>query len=346
MYRNFISRYFCRLGKTLNEVLICSPQKYSSQTYTTQASHTSGGHEQNSDYFLSKALHDINLETVFQDENIVAINKPQGVSVNGSVYGKSIVDMLPLLANKYGCKDGDLEVGIGVKSFYSGLIVLSKSKKVKEALQKSTRRDAATRNPYLSYLAITNGVPECDNRTKHLQYLERVYLHNTQMSTVIEKCQNKRKANTACSVNYVVDPLVVNTETGAALVKVLIDKDKWDAVPCMLSHHLSPILGDEIYSRRVSSLIGTRMAVPPHSAPPGPQSLPEEIKIQIKDQELLDGGNRRLMLHRYQMHLTQVPNKHAKPLTLTAKPPLLFIETLKHLGLYKEDLFDTQIGPF
>ena len=45
-----------------------------------------------------------------------------------------------------------------------------------------------------------------------------------QSTVVDEKCRNKRKANTAILVNYVVDPLVVNTKTGAALVKIIIDK--------------------------------------------------------------------------------------------------------------------------
>ena len=72
MFRHFSSKHFCSFGKTLNEAFICSPQKYSSQTYTTQASHTSRDDEQKSDYFLSKALHEINLETVFQDGKLIS----------------------------------------------------------------------------------------------------------------------------------------------------------------------------------------------------------------------------------------------------------------------------------
>ncbi|XP_012943098.1 mitochondrial mRNA pseudouridine synthase RPUSD3 [Aplysia californica] len=304
---------------------------------------------------LSGSDSNISCQVIYEDENVLALNKPQYFSVygksnyaeeerkdskdNADTATESVSQLLPDLAVNFGCSD--LEIGLSLKSFYSGVVLLSKTSESKASLDKFLSKAAAQKVLFMSYLAITVGIPQCVYGVPLHSCVARESLHGLEMSVIHEKgSQSARKDGKMMLLPHTVEPLAINSDLGAALVRVTVNKDKWGALEAILSYYLSPVLGDTKYSARTHTVMGAPFPTSPLAAPPGPQRLPAKLQACLtSDLSLSPVDRSRLFLHRHQVNLTQFPRRAAAPLAITATPPSHFLSTLKCLGLFSEKLF-------
>ncbi|CAL1534533.1 unnamed protein product [Lymnaea stagnalis] len=295
---------------------------------------------------------DIYSKIIFASDNIVAINKPCGISVYGkrqastsdvgeesNKLSSTIHQYLPYLSQKLQCPE--IEVGLSLKSFYSGVMLLCKSQETKKKFEKCIACAAAQKEPFMSYLVITLGVPVCPHNVPLEAYISREFLHNRELSTVSPKdIHSARKEGSMILVNFSVKPLVVNKDTATSLVEVSINKDRWEAVEVLMSHYLSPVLGDHIYSSRTYSVMGVPFSASPYSVPPSTQKVPPQILEALahnghfsKDEPLP------LFMHRYKVTLKRFPVKKSPPLVITGAPQKEYMHALRCLGLYDPSMF-------
>ncbi|CAG5118029.1 unnamed protein product [Candidula unifasciata] len=291
-------------------------------------------------------LENINKKIIFVNDDIVAINKPYGLSVFGSSPpsvnsdkpATTFVGMLSHLKDKLNCSY--LDVGLSLKSFYSGLVILCKNKNSKKQMEKVLAGAQAQKIQFKTYLVITVGVPQCSHGVDLTANIAREHLHNREMSTVSDKyIHTAAKEGTMMQTHFNVQPLAVNSSVGAALVQVTINKDKWEAVEVIMSHYLSPVLGDHIYSRRTQLIRGIPFAASAHASLPGPQILPQTIVEALQSREDCVEKDLPLFVHCHKVVLNKFPTKSSPPLIITAPPQEEFLTTLKCLGLYQEGMF-------
>uniref|UniRef100_A0A0B6ZDU6 Pseudouridine synthase RsuA/RluA-like domain-containing protein n=1 Tax=Arion vulgaris TaxID=1028688 RepID=A0A0B6ZDU6_9EUPU len=285
-------------------------------------------------------------------DNLVAVNKPYGLSVFGSSTEsseksgdsknknniKTLSNILPSLNNKLNCPA--LSVGLSLKSFYSGIVLLCKHKESAKKLTSFIAECQTQKIQYITYLAITVGMPQCSYEVDLTTNIKRERLHNREMSTVTDiYCHSACKEGKMIKILFNVKPLVVNRSAGAALVQVTINKDKWGAVEVLMSHYLSPVLGDHIYSSRTYMVAEVPFAASAHAAPPAKQKLPSSITELLNSNTDSNDQAEPLFVHRHKLVLNKFPKRSSPPVIITAPPQKEFLTTLQCLGLYKEDMF-------
>ncbi|GFO07403.1 RNA pseudouridylate synthase domain-containing [Plakobranchus ocellatus] len=277
---------------------------------------------------------------VHSDDDIIALNKPVGVSVHGSrspsqAGSSAVIDSLSELSRRL--QTPDLEIGLSLKSFYSGLILICKGSKSKGKLDLALKFAASQKLQVLSYLVISVGIPTCPLGTDLSTYIRREFLHNREMSVIQEQNNNTaRKSGSMMLASFRVQTLSTNEDLGVSLVEVSINKDKWESVETILSHWLSPVLGDNIYSSRAQYLMGVPFRTSAHTVPPTQQRLPARLQAALEDYDpglTETSRSMPLCMHRHKISLSRFPRKDSVPLILTAPLPLHFVSLLKHLGL-------------
>ncbi|KAH9504824.1 hypothetical protein Btru_062038 [Bulinus truncatus] len=265
----------------------------------------------------------IHKNIIFENDALIAVNKPAGLSVYGTEHCAhsgnnvhSIQHCLPLLSNRLKCPD--LEIGLSLKSYFQGVMLFCKNREYKEKLDKCMTQMIPKKSQFLSVLAVTIGVPTCPHNILVDICLKREYIHNREMSTVTNESSNTlRKKGLMILTNFTVKPLLVNTLLNVALMEISINKDKWDALETLMSHYLSPVLGDEIYSSRVYTLRGTPFASSPYTSKPRPQELPAGVICALKDAgHLLQKNQLPLFLHRHKVTLNKFPTFQSSPLVI------------------------------
>ncbi|XP_059152167.1 mitochondrial mRNA pseudouridine synthase RPUSD3-like [Physella acuta] len=283
----------------------------------------------------------------FVNRDLLVINKKHGVSVYGKISehidssskteASSVVECLPYLKKIY--NSPELDVGLSIKSFYTGVLLLTRSSDSKTKLAKVLASVATQQIQFMKYLVITVGVPQCPHATPLEAFIKRKYLHARELSIVNSKdVHMARKNGMMIHTNYTVKPLVVNTELGVALVEVSVDKDKWESVEVLMSHHLSPVLGDHVYSRRAYSLMGVTLAANPYSTPPAIQKLPKALEECLRSKgHMTDGKQMPLFMHRHKVTLSKF--KRDSSLVIQAKPDGEFLQVLQSLNLYDPNVF-------
>ncbi|KAI8771703.1 RNA pseudouridylate synthase domain-containing protein 3 [Biomphalaria glabrata] len=285
---------------------------------------------------------------VFENDAIVAVNKPLGISAFGkkSVLNcsntesnlESIQQCLPLLSERLKCPG--LGIGLSLKSYHQGLLLLCKDKKIKTKLDDCLTQMAIERCQFLTYLAVTVGIPTCPPNTPTEIYIQREYLHDREISVVTSQGSvTARKKGLMILSKFTVKPLMVNTDLNVALLEISINKDKWDAVESLLSYYLSPILGDDIYSSRVYTINGIPFASSPYVTKPKLQELPSSVVNVLTESGLLTQEKRLpLFLHRHKVMVNRFPNSKSPPLVITSKPHDYFLQVLQSLGLYNANI--------
>lgn len=312
-----------------------------------------GLHSCNSESLITKktnASEEILSKVTFSNDKIVAINKPCGISVYGTSHHltskaenasnqlkPTILQYLSFLREKF--HSPELDVGLSLKSFYSGVMLLCKTKESKKMLEKYIAGAGAQKQPFMSYLVITLGVPACPHNLPLEAYITREFLHNREISTVSTKdIHSARKEGSMMLTNFSVKPLVVSNETSTSLVEVSINKDKWEAVEALMSHYLSPVLGDHIYSSRTYSVMGVPFSASPYSVSPSTQKVPQKTLEALANNFSKDVPLP-LFMHRHKVTLKKVPLKKSPPLIINGAPPEDFLIALKCLGLYDTAIF-------
>ncbi len=169
---------------------------------------------------------------IFEDEDILVINKPIGILSEDSQKGeKGIITFLQDENRKaiYLLHRLDREVG--------GVMVFAKNKKSASALS----TDIANGRFYKSYLAVTDGIPESDEGV----YKDLLFKDSKKNRSFV--VNRMRKGVREASLEYVV---LKKTEKNA-LVRVLLHTGRTHQIRVQFSSRKTPLTGDGRYGSRV-----------------------------------------------------------------------------------------------
>lgn len=296
----------------------------------------------------SEILEDICKNIVFLDDHIIVFNKAAGLSVHGSPFNTgdtenvTVHGVLPELGKKL--QAPHLDIGLSLKSFYSGLVVLCRDTQSKKKLESCLRGSATQKAQIFTYLVITVGHPNCCFDQECSALISRDFIHGREMSVIQEKNNNSaRKVGNMMLTCFNARSLKMNDDLGVSLVEISINKDKWEAVETLMSYHLSPVLGDNIYSSRTMHVMGVPFRAAACSVQPCQQILSQSLKQALEDFEPTwkdQPGSIPLYMHRHKLKLNRFPNKSSKSLVIKAPPPQHFVSLLKYLDLYTDEIVD------
>lgn len=278
---------------------------------------------------LAKHLH---RGVLYQDEDVVIINKPYGLTVRDESTTNSISSVLPVL-----CKMMD---GLKVKSEslllpclslekeISGPLLLARSAKAAEDIANLHKYNQVQRK----FWAITVGVPVPSEGIIDIPLIEREVtgvkphfkmslspnFRINESGDGLTKNRAHRQALPAVTKYKVLD-----SKSGCSLVELHPLTDVKHQLRVHMAYALTcPILGDHKYS---------------HWNKLAPQKLPEKVLKRLK---LEQSKTRYLPLHLHARHLTVQKTSEAE-INLTCSLPKYFFQTLGLLRLTFTDKTDT-----
>ncbi|NXX76144.1 RUSD4 synthase, partial [Urocolius indicus] len=267
---------------------------------------------------LAKVLKE---RTVYQNEEIVVINKPYGLPVHGGPGIKNcIADVLPILAKmlEKSMKTEPLHLCHRLDKETTGVMVLARSKEVADRIRLLFK----TRQVEKTYWAISLGNPDPTEGTVEIPIVEKeVRSHQSHYKMTLApnyrlspedgrmvKVRKQRNAEMAVT-RY---RLLAHSAACS-----LLELQPITGVKHQIRVHLAyglgcPILGDHKYS---------------HWSKLAPQKLPE---ITLKRLKLVQSKARYLPLH---LHAHRLSLPLGQRIDLVCKPPFFFQKTLKKLEL-------------
>ncbi|XP_051494486.1 pseudouridylate synthase RPUSD4, mitochondrial isoform X1 [Apus apus] len=258
--------------------------------------------------------------TVYQNEEIVVINKPYGLPVHGGPGIKNcIADVLPILAKMLeNMKAEPLHLCHRLDKETTGVMVLARSKEAAEKIRLLFK----TRQVEKIYWAITLGDPDPSRGIVEIPMVEKeVQSHQPHYKMTL--APNYRlspedgkvvKIRQSCDAERAVTRYRLLASASACS---LLELQPITGVKHQIRVHLAyglgcPILGDHKYS---------------HWSKLAPQKLPE---ITLKRLKLEQSKARHLPLH---LHAHRLSLPLGQQIDLVCKPPLFFQKTLKKLEL-------------
>ncbi|XP_040546352.1 mitochondrial RNA pseudouridine synthase RPUSD4 isoform X1 [Gallus gallus] len=270
---------------------------------------------------LAKALRQ---RAVYQDEEVVVLNKPYGLPVHGGPGVKNcIADVLPILAKMLvNMKAEPLHLCHRLDKETTGVMVLARNKEAADRIRLLFK----TRQVEKIYWAISVGSPDPAEGIVEIPMVEReVQSHqphfkmtlapNYRMSPEDGKVLKIRKNRNAESA--VTQYRVLASSSACSLLEL----QPITGVKHQLRVHLAyglgcPILGDHKYS---------------HWSKLAPQKLPE---ITLKRLKLQQSKSRHLPLHLHAYRLSlPLGTSGSKRIDLVCEPPSFFHRTLRKLEL-------------
>ena len=169
------------------------------------------------------------IEIIFEDEDILVINKPVGVLSEDSPKGEKGIISHFQKDNLYLLHRLDREVG--------GVMVFAKNKKSASALS----TDIANGRFYKSYLAVTDGIPEDDEGV----YKDLLFKDSKKNRSFV--VNRMRKGVREASLEYV----VLKKNEKNALVRVLLHTGRTHQIRVQFSSRKTPLTGDGRYGSKV-----------------------------------------------------------------------------------------------
>ncbi|OUC44915.1 hypothetical protein D917_02110, partial [Trichinella nativa] len=140
---------------------------------------------------------------------------------------------------------------------HSGIILLASAGKVAENLNTSIRQSLATHFPYIQLHAVCVGQPQPS------EYSNSFAVKRTSLSS----------------------------DNDCSLVKLNIDKLAYACHRLLLSEHGSPVLGDQVFQKRVTSVLGKVITVPAEQGTNSNQIIPtmamKRLGLSLKEYHLL-----------------------------------------------------------
>ncbi|XP_026162294.1 pseudouridylate synthase RPUSD4, mitochondrial [Mastacembelus armatus] len=270
---------------------------------------------------LAKHLH---RTVLYQDQDVVVINKPFGVPVRDESGVTSITSVLPVLSRMMdGMKiksESQLVPCLGLEKETSGALLLARSEEAVEHILNLHRNNQVQRK----YWVITVGAPVPSEGLIDIPIIERQFTgpqphYKMALSPLfrmndagdgITKVRGHRQAHSAVTKYRVLD-----SSGGCSLVEL----QPLSGVKHQMRVHMAfavacPILGDHKYSH------WSRLA---------PQKLPERVLGKL---ELEQSKTRHLPLHLHARQLI-LPGTNQADISVTCPLPKYFTQTLKHLHL-------------
>ncbi|KAI0226262.1 Mitochondrial RNA pseudouridine synthase Rpusd4 [Lamellibrachia satsuma] len=245
---------------------------------------------------------------LYQDENIVAINKPNGIPMHALKVTEdlppgvasptegdfSIAGVMPALQERFQAKElrevysqHRLYSGVTLLTksqdalvvdylvvLYSGVTLLTKSKDAHDKLQKYFRHVRANKVLHQTYWAFTVGIPHPEVSEEEIA-LSRVVLHDWSLSVKVNNpSRQKRKSGEVIvsSMKYRLLNTFKSSQCHMALVEIQPVTTKWDAIQLFLLTKLTPVFGDHKYSSRLKAVLDKPVLLKPENCFPTPQA--------------------------------------------------------------------------
>ena len=186
----------------------------------------------------------IDLNIIYEDEDIIVINKPSGMVVhpgNGN-YSGTLVNGLMYYTNNLSDMNGEIRPGIvhRIDKDTSGLIIIAKNNKTHEILSKYFQDKTITR----TYIALVKGELNTNTAT---------------IDAPIGRSENDRKkmAITAKnSKNAITHLTVLKRYKGYTLVKLKLDTGRTHQIRVHMSYIGHPVYNDPVYTNDKCSEFG------------------------------------------------------------------------------------------
>jgi len=168
---------------------------------------------------------------LFEDKDILVINKPVGILSENSRNGEK--GILSYLRNE---ERKDLHLLHRLDREVGGVMVFAKNKRSASALS----TDIANGNFYKYYLAVTDGIPECDEGV----YKDLLFKDSKKNRSFV--VNRMRKGVREASLEYVI---LKKTEKNA-LVRVLLHTGRTHQIRVQFSSRKTPLTGDGRYGSK------------------------------------------------------------------------------------------------
>ena len=184
---------------------------------------------------------DIDLDIIYEDDDMIVINKPAGIIVHPGAgnHSGTIVNALAGRDKSFleNLDDNEFRPGVvhRLDKDTSGCLVVAKNQRAMYRLSNSF----AERNTTKVYAAITYGVPKKD-KDKIVTLIGRHRTNRKKMAIV------ERGGKQAISNYEVCDKGRISDYT-AALVRVQIETGRTHQIRVHMAHIRTPILGDKVY---------------------------------------------------------------------------------------------------
>lgn len=278
---------------------------------------------------LAKHLH---RGVLYQDKDVVIINKPYGLTVRDDSTTNSISSVLPVLSKMMdGMKvksDSLLLPCLGLEKEVTGALLLARSAKAAEHMANLHKHNQVLRK----YWAVIVGVPVPSEGVIDIPLIERevtgVQPHYKMSLSPLFRINESRDGLTKTRAHRQAQPAVTKYEvldsgSGCSLVELQPLTDVKHQLRVHMAFALAcPILGDHKYS---------------HWSKLAPQKLPERVLKKLK---LEQSKIRNLPLHLHARQLTVQQTSEAE-INLTCSLPKFFFQTLGLLRLTFADGKDT-----
>ncbi|XP_015258127.1 PREDICTED: RNA pseudouridylate synthase domain-containing protein 4-like [Cyprinodon variegatus] len=275
---------------------------------------------------LAKHLHK---NLLYQDKDVVIINKPYGVPVREDSGVTSITSVLPVLSKMMdGLKvknDSNLLPCLSLEKDSTGVLLLARSEAAAENILHLSRNNQLERR----YWVITVGVPvpseglidipiierEVSSPQPHFKMTLSPLYRMNEAGEKLTKVRGHRQAHPAVTKYRVLD-----SSYGCSLVELQALTGVKHQMRVHMAYALGcPILGDHKYS---------------HWSKLAPQKLPEGV---LKKLGLEQTKSRHLPLHLHARHLV-LPGHSGSDVSTSCPLPKYFIKTLNRLRLtFPED---------
>ncbi len=171
------------------------------------------------------------IQILFEDKDILVINKPVGILSENSRNGEK--GILSYLQNE---ERKDLHLLHRLDREVGGVMVFAKNKKSASVLS----TDIANGKFYKSYLAVTDGIPECDEGV----YKDWLFKDSKKNRSFV--VNRTRKGVRQASLEYVI---LKKTEKNA-LVRVLLHTGRTHQIRVQFSSRKTPLTGDGRYGSK------------------------------------------------------------------------------------------------
>ncbi|OWF34671.1 RNA pseudouridylate synthase domain-containing protein 4-like [Mizuhopecten yessoensis] len=281
----------------------------------------------------------IQKSVVYDDENILALNKPSGVPIK-ALHGEGVPSMADILEDLRECFDTpELEYMLGLSRNQSGIILLSKHALAKVKLKRSLQGARSYQDINHEFVCVCLGEPKFKTEVEKVRYL-RNNINGRQQAVLVPHFSRYMKKGLLSSFNVKADVLATSpleTTPKVSLVGITCDSGKKECLEMYMAEHLSPILGDHVYSHRVITVAGVAVKNDQNAAIRGPQVIPTEVKHKLNVPPGVHAHLVPLHLHRSGLILKRFPHKKSESFLIEAPLPEYFADTMVKLELQPYD---------
>lgn len=265
---------------------------------------------------------------VYREGPLLAINKPQGLSIAGTSEEISLVSILPDLQQLLEIKP-ELHVVKAAPKESSGLVLLSTCHVTTKHFEDFYSQCRKAKKPFTTFRAITLGVPDPAEGDVKVALKEEDIKDLRLVVPVTDPSRGSLERREVKETRTLYK--VLDSADGCSLLQLqpmTVFREQL-MVQCTLK--FCPILGDHTYGARVAKILGKDTYIPFDLALPQTQRVEENIlrKMHFSSQQM---HRMPLHLHLHQLLMPKDPQGRY-PAHLQAPPLPFFQRTMELLGL-------------